>query len=501
MLIFNGIHVENYFENKYEKGFFMVNDIRGRGILSDEIYELSVPRRAGSYYLGKRTPKRVIEIDFSLKGVSLIDIRKRIDELSKLLYTDNPVEIKFTDEPEYTYYGVKENVEENLEKSNIHQGTITLVCLFPYKVGDLKTYDFKQEWSTEITSRFVNKGSVESPALIEINVKKQSTFLDVWFGDYPLDRNYFRLGYPLTVQETPVQEWERVLWDEMASSIGWTPVTGQVEEMKGTGSFKSRDGYALYCEDYGQGSDFHGAIAKKNIPGGPLQDFEMEAWVRLKSKSIGEMGRVEVLLLDDASNIVARINMNDLYWDAEITKAYMRLGNAGTPNSIRKLVDTNGTHPNTFNQFYGRLRIARRGKEWSVYVARFKDGTEIDDASLPVKWIDETGNPMTNRKVAQVMIAVCKLGDNPPVDILQIDDLKIWKVNSVGSNARPYIFDPGDKVVIDTESAHVTVNGKDVIHLKDVFSDFPMIIRGNNRIDIMPPEVGKAAVSFREMFR
>lgn len=435
------------------------------------------------------------------RGSLFIDIRKRIDELSKLLYTDNPVEIKFTDEPEYTYYGVKENVEENLEKSNIHQGTITLVCLFPYKVGDLKTYDFKQEWSTEITSRFVNKGSVESPALIEINVKKQSTFLDVWFGDYPLDRNYFRLGYPLTVQETPVQERERVLWDEMASPIGWTPVTGQVEEMKGTGSFKSRDGYALYCEDYGQGSDFHGAIAKKNIPGGPLQDFEMEAWVRLKSKSIGEMGRVEVLLLDDASNIVARINMNDLYWDAEITKAYMRLGNAGTPNSIRKLVDTNGTHPNTFNQFYGRLRIARRGKEWSVYVARFKDGTEIDDASLPVKWIDETGNPMTNRKVAQVMIAVCKLGDNPPVDILQIDDLKIWKVNSVGSNARPYIFDPGDKVVIDTESAHVTVNGKDVIHLKDVFSDFPMIIRGNNRIDIMPPEVGKAAVSFREMFR
>ena len=323
----------------------------------------------------------------------------------------------------------------------------------------------------------------------------------MWFGDYPLDRNYFRLGYPLAVQETPVQERERVLWDEMTSPIGWTPVTGQVEEMKGTGSFKSRDGYALYCEDYGQGSDFHGAIAKKNIPGGPLQDFEMEAWVRLKSKSIGEMGRVEVLLLDDASNIVARINMNDLYWDAEITKAYMRLGNAGTPNSIRKLVDTNGTHPNTFNQFYGRLRIARRGKEWSVYVARFKDGTEIDDASLPVKWIDETGNPMTNRKVAQVMIAICKLGDNPPVDILQIDDLKIWKVNSVGSNARPYIFDPGDKVVIDTESAHVTVNGKDVIHLKDVFSDFPMIIRGNNRIDIMPPEVGKAAVSFREMFR
>ena len=95
--------------------------------------------------------------------------------------------------------------------------------------------------------------------------------------------------------------------------------------------------------------------------------------------------------LDEASNIVARINMNDLYWDAEITKAYMRIGNAGTPNSIRKLVDTNGAHPNTFNQFYGRLRVARRGNQWSVYVARFKDGTEIDDASLAERWIDESG--------------------------------------------------------------------------------------------------------------
>ena len=45
----------------------MVNDIRGRGILSDEINELTVPHRPGSYFLSKRTPKRVLEVDFSLK--------------------------------------------------------------------------------------------------------------------------------------------------------------------------------------------------------------------------------------------------------------------------------------------------------------------------------------------------------------------------------------------------------------------------------------------------
>ncbi|MBG9577729.1 phage tail protein, partial [Bacillus thuringiensis] len=94
-----------------------------------------------------------------------------------------------------------------------------------------QTHTFKQSWSTEITSYFTNKGSVEVPALIEMTVKKPSTFLDVWFGKYPSERNYFRVGYPLTVEETTVQERERVLWDEMTTPVGWTPVTGQVEEM------------------------------------------------------------------------------------------------------------------------------------------------------------------------------------------------------------------------------------------------------------------------------
>ncbi|MEW4154489.1 hypothetical protein Q0N88_33200 [Bacillus thuringiensis] len=85
MLVFNEINLEEYFEQKYEKGFFMVNDIRGRGILSDEINELTVPHRPGSYFLSKRTPKRVLEVDFSLKGVSLFELRKRVDELNGLL--------------------------------------------------------------------------------------------------------------------------------------------------------------------------------------------------------------------------------------------------------------------------------------------------------------------------------------------------------------------------------------------------------------------------------
>ena len=462
---------------------------------------LKVPHRPGAYFINTETEERRIDVPLFISAKKdIADLQKIKEDLSDWLYTEEPVELIFDDEPDRTYLAFVDGSLDLDELVNKGRGVVSFICPMPYKLGATKTSEFVQSWSTETTAYLTNKGSVEAPPVIEIEVKKPSTFLDVWFGDYPNKRDYFRLGYPRTVDETPVQERERVLWDEMSSPVGWTPVTGQVEEMKGTGSFKSRGGYALYCEDYGQDTGFHGAIAKKSIPGGPIQDFEMETWVRLKAKNIGEMGRVEVLLLDDASNVVTRINMNSLYWDAEMTKAYMRIGNAGTPNSIRNLVDTSGAHPNTFNQFYGRLRIARRGKEWSVYVARFRDGTEIDDASIVERWTDDVANPMTNRKVAQVMIAICKLGDDPPVDNIQIDDLKIWKVNKVGDNTRSYIYDVGDKIIIDTESSLVTINGKSAINFKDIFSNFPTVIKGYNRIDISPPDV-KATISFRERYR
>ncbi|MGW6151009.1 distal tail protein Dit [Bacillus mycoides] len=460
-----------------------------------------VPHRPGAFFIHTETEERRIDVPLVIKAKKdIAELQKIKEDLANWLYTEQPAELIFDDELDRTYLAFIDGSLDLDELVNMGKGVITFVCPMPYKLGKVQTQTFTQNWSTEITSNFTNKGSVETPALIEMIAKKPSTFLDVWFGEYPHNRDYFRIGYPLTVEETTVQERERVMWDEMTTAVGWTPVTGVFDNMKGTGSFKSRDGYALYCQDYGQEKGFHGAIAKKNIPGGPLQDFEMETWVRLKSKSIGEMGRVEVLLLDDTSNIVTRINMNDLYWDAEMSKAYMRIGNAGTPNSIRKLVDTSGAHPNTFNQFYGRLRIARRGKEWSVYVARFRDGTEIDDASLVERWIDETGNPMTERKIAQVMISIMSWDLNKPVDFMQIDDLKIWKVNKVPSNTKPYIFDTGDKIVIDTERSLVTINGKNAINIKDIFSNFPKVISGDNRIDIMPPDVN-ATVSYRERYR
>ncbi|MDA2525517.1 phage tail family protein [Bacillus cereus] len=465
---------------------------------------LNIPGSPGAKLLNTEIEARRIDVPLIVKGADIGDLQKVKEDLADWLVTKQECELIFDDEPDRTYLAVVDGSFDPEELVNRGKGIVTFVATMPYKLGKVKKHKFAKEGVTELTSSFENTGTEETPPRIEINVKQPATFLDVFFDESPENRNYFRLGHPLTVMQKPAQQRERVMWDDMSTVIGWTPVKGVFDDMQATGELKVKDGTALYCPYYGEEgtAGFHGGLAKKNIPGGPLQDFELEAWVHLQSRNADQMGRVEIILLDETSNMVAQINMSDLYWDAEITKAHMTLGDNAVPGSRRLLVETSGAHPNTFNQFYGRLRIARRGREWSVYVARFRDGTEIDDAPLVERWTDsETNpNPMTARKVAQVMIAICRWDRNTPVYTMQIDDLKIWKLNNIDTNAVPYIFDAGDKVVIDSEYGHVTINGKNAIDLKEVVSDFPLIVRGENRIDIRPTELD-ATISYRERFK
>ncbi|KAB1343413.1 phage distal tail protein, partial [Bacillus thuringiensis] len=91
--------------------------------------------------------------------------------------------------------------------------------------------------------------------------------------------------------------------------------------------------------------------------------------------------------------------------------------------------------------------------------------------------------------------------DVPPVEAMTVSDLKFWKVNLNNQNTPPYIVDVGDKVVIDTESSHVSIEGKNAINIKDIFSNFPVINKGTNKLEIIPSDIGTAKVTYRERFR
>ncbi|WP_202822893.1 distal tail protein Dit [Bacillus cereus] len=453
---------------------------------------LSIPGYPGARLLTTETEMRVLPVPVGIIVPDGSDLETLKEEIAEWLITEKPVELVFDVTPDRTYLAV---IDEDFDPDDfvtLGKGTLKFICPMPYKLGPTKTVEFEMD-GHGLIANVQNKGSVESNPIIEVEVTKPSTFLDVWNGT-----DYFRIGYPLKADQVPVERNQRVLWDEMGTTIGWTDVP-KTEDMTGGGKFKS-DGYRFMAEYLGEPTvkGWHGCIAKKNIPQGPLQDFIMQAYVRINSHHWDQMGRVEIGLLDENSDYVARISMSDVQWEAEQNSGFASVGNSKKPGG-QVFINEHGDHPDTWTNFRGRLWLARTGNRWEAYISKFILGTEIDDAERFVVWFDE--NNVNMNKVTQVQISISQFSNNMFCSEMSIDDLKIWKVNMNTQNNPPYIFDVGDKVVIDTERSLVTINGKKAINLKDIFSDYPVIHKGSNKLEIMPSTVGTAKVTYRERFR
>nr|WP_242300407.1 distal tail protein Dit [Bacillus cereus group sp. BfR-BA-01321] len=459
---------------------------------------LEVPHYPGGRLIRTQTKMRKIIIPVALFYESMEEAEKLKEEIANWLITDQPQELIFDDEKDRTYLALIDESFDPQQLVNLGEGVLTFVCEMPYKLGPTKTVEFEMD-GRGLIANVQNKGTVHSNPIIEIEITKPNTFLDVWFGGVSLsDRDYFRIGMPLKTVEKPVERNQRLIWDEMATTVGWSKVSS-MEDGEPVGEMKS-DKYQLYCSDFGTGTGkgWHGAAVKKSIPGGPVEDFIMQAYVTCKSKKINEMGRVEIAILDENSKVLSKIAMNDLYWQAEQNFGTMVIGYDNKPGKIG-LIYESGDYPNTWNQYYGRLWIARTGNVWEAYISKFLPGTEKDDSERFARWTDKDNKHM--EKAAQIQISIMQWQDVPPVEAMTVSDLKFWKVNLNNQNTPPYIVDVGDKVVIDTESSHVSIEGKNAINIKDIFSNFPIINKGTNKLEIIPSDIGTAKVKYRERFR
>ncbi|ACK93574.1 phage tail protein [Bacillus thuringiensis] len=457
---------------------------------------LKTPGYPGARLLGTDTDPRPLPVPVGIIVPDGTDLETLKEEIAAWLITEEAVELVFDATPDRTYLAI---IDEDFNLDDfvtLGKGTLKFICPMPYKLGPTRTVEF-QTGALGLMANVQNKGTVHSNPIIEINITKPNTFLDVWFEDkYSKESDYFRIGVPLKMEQLPVERNQRLIWDEMSKTIGWSKVSS-MEDGNPVGEMKT-DSYQFYCSDYGSGNGWHGAAVKKSIPGGPVQDFIMQAHVTCKSKKINEMGRVEIAILDENSKVLSKIAMNDLYWQAEQNFGTMVIGYDNKPGKTG-LIYESGDYPNTWNQYYGRLWIARTGNDWEAYISKFLPGTEKDDSERFARWTDKDNKHM--EKAAQIQISIMQWQDVPPVEAMTVSDLKFWKVNLNNQNTPPYIVDVGDKVVIDTENSHVMIEGKDAINIKDIFSNFPIINKGMNTLEIMPSDIGTAKVKYRERFR
>ncbi|PGR55983.1 distal tail protein Dit [Bacillus cereus] len=457
---------------------------------------LKTPGYPGARLLGTDTDPRPLPVPVGIIVPDGTDLETLKEEIAAWLITEEAVELVFDATPDRTYLAI---IDEDFNLDDfvtLGKGTLKFICPMPYKLGPTRTVEF-QTGALGLMANVQNKGTVHSNPIIEIDITKPNTFLDVWFeGKYSKEPDYFRIGVPLKMEQLPVERNQRLIWDEMSTTVGWSKVSS-MEDGNPVGEMKT-DSYQFYCSDYGSGNGWHGAAVKKSIPGGPVQDFIMQAHVTCKSKKINEMGRVEIAILDENSKVLSKIAMNDLYWQAEQNFGTMVIGYDNKPGKTG-LIYESGDYPNTWNQYYGRLWIARTGNDWEAYISKFLPGTEKDDSERFARWTDKDNKHM--EKAAQIQISIMQWQDVPPVEAMTVSDLKFWKVNLNNQNTPPYIVDVGDKVVIDTENSHVMIEGKDAINIKDIFNNFPIINKGMNKLEIMPSDIGTAKVTYRERFR
>ncbi|UYX52518.1 phage tail family protein [Bacillus thuringiensis] len=458
---------------------------------------LKTPGYPGARLLGTETDPRPLPVPVGIIVPDGTDLETLKEEIAAWLITEEAVELTFDTKPGRTYIAVIDedfNVDDFV---SLGKGTLKFICPMPYKLGPVQKKTLAIA-NGDLKTSFLNKGSVESNPIIDITVGAQSPFLDVWNDD-----EYFRLGYPTGVKTRVAKQNERLIWDEMKSLTPWTAVTGKIGIYKSSGAMKVWQGYAFTPDSYGTGmnDEWHGPFMKRAIPNtsGVIQDFKLDVQMNFQSEHWNRMGKTVVMLLDANDNVIVELAMADEYMSHEMTTAQAIIDSGGTRKWI---FDEMGMYSDTFNDFRGHVSVARRGKEWSFYFAKYRKNTEIDDASFVRTWRDESdSNPMTARPVAKIAVGCIVYGANPPADIAFIEDVKFWKINTLTIDETPYIFDVGDKIQIDTERSLVTINGTNAIALKDIFSTFPVVKRGQNEIIVRPANVGIPELTYRERFR
>ncbi|PFD72069.1 distal tail protein Dit, partial [Bacillus cereus] len=166
---------------------------------------LKTPGYPGARLLGTDTDPRPLPVPVGIIVPDGTDLETLKEEIAAWLITEEAVELVFDATPDRTYLAI---IDEDFNLDDfvtLGKGTLKFICPMPYKLGPTRTVEF-QTGALGLMANVQNKGTVHSNPIIEIDITKPNTFLDVWFEDkYSKEPDYFRIGEPLKMEQLPVE--------------------------------------------------------------------------------------------------------------------------------------------------------------------------------------------------------------------------------------------------------------------------------------------------------
>lgn len=490
-MTFNNVDLAATFNDK-DGAYFIINEVRGRGVTSSEVGLITVTGMDGAHLSTKRVPEASIEVDITLKGTSYGDLRKRLERLSAILYTEVVVPIQFDDEPDRTYYGIVGNIQDKIEISRIYKATITIIRPDPYKYGPELNIDFPSD-----SVIVENPGTAEAEPIIELTAKEKTTFALVATGEEDV---YNMIGQPADDDVQVVDTKVSVLYENGSTIDTWQTASYDMVDdyfIKNIDGQMGTDGAGIRADGYGTGDKLHGPAVFKELTV-PIQDFEIETTFDIISRREEENFRMGVLFIDENVNILGHIGIKDNSKTYKRRVPLARYGpyrGAGRQNG--NLIGDTKKIDNARETTLFYLRARREGDMFDFYIGEWQSHKHIRS------W-HETYHDRANEyggRLKYITLYIATWADRRTPSRLRINSVEVFEITQVTEDHTPYIIFPGDKIVFDHASDEILLNGENAMVHKDFGGRFFRLARGYNTLTVMPDDAFDVQLRFRPRYR
>jgi predicted phage tail component-like protein len=467
MISLNGVDVPS---------FVKVNKVDFSILPTIENKFLRVRGKAGVYNLGQDVGTRQFVVGITIIAEEINGVMSASRDLASWLHNPEPVKLRFADEPD-KYYLVLPDGETNItEIVNIGQGEITFVCTEPYAYGETKQVSVSP---TTTEPFFIDvEGTSETFPEIELTMKQ-----DVSSVCLTSDEGHVLIGEPISVTESPVNTFPKRFEDHLENSYTWGTAS-QVDGGIVYGDFTSVNGWGVEQtgKDYGTNtSGWHGASGLTSIPS-PIDDFEVKMWCGLNASHNNQVGRVELYLLDQNNKSMGKIALVDDYTNGQYPRFEAR---AGDRNSGVYFANNFGTSRDEYKDFYGVLRIGRKGKRWYAYIGKYDASKKKFHSEMYKEWTDIQGTYET--ALASVQIHVGAYKDQVPTKDMYVSYVRVNEHVEASDGQAPIVASKDDVIRIDTESATIYKNDELFYEGLNPSSTFFNLKKGMNGLALASP--------------
>src|SRR5690625_2322850 len=479
--IFNGIDLDQ--ELTDETGSFTTLTVNGRNNTNSRINSFYVHGMDRAHEERNTLDAKTINVRFRIKDKTNEGFRERLNRLNALLSGSKQV-LEFTDE-DAVFYATVSSIDMPDEESNDLIGNIFFYCSDPYKYGPELEATFPSDAVT-----VANNGTAPAKPVFELEVNESTTFAMVSNGD-----EYMMIGKPVDADSVEYSRLTTILNDNCSSLVGWNPLPAGTQLDTGIvgGEMIVQGGYAFTAGSYGTNPNgWVGPAVRRSLPES-VQDFRAE--IRIAAfNTLGEVGSLELHLLDANDNVVEIMAMRDGTAKLNENRAVIQLGEEGKRH---RYVDYNGGYLSTWNDFSGIMRLERVGNQFTAYVAVVEEGTGRNIRRYTADpYHDTLGDYLA--PISQIVVYDAKAKEYVPYSKL-MNNIYIGRINQdVGI---PYIAHEGDVITFDHEQSLVLINGEPRKDLKNFGADYFKLQPGVNNLVVAPEETFNTTLRYREAYK